>query len=174
MASRKSYLSAAVLALVAAGASSSAIMDRFLLEQESSGQTPLRAYQDGARIWTVCDGKTEAVTRSTVMTQAECDAWRKTEIGRRLTFVHSIIRVPMSEPAWAGVGSWCFNVGNSGCAGSTAVKLLNQGNQPAGCRALLRWHFITRDGRKIDCSTPQPYCGGLWDRRQAEAELCAL
>ena len=174
MSKRSSYLSAAVLALVMAGASAPAIMDQYLLEKESSGVTPLKAYQDGARIWTVCDGKTEGVTRSTVMTKAQCDAWRQTEIGQRLQHVHSIIKVPMSEPAWAGVGSWCFNVGNAGCAKSTTVKLINQGQQAAGCKAILRWRFITRDSKKVDCSTKQPYCTGLWDRRNGEAELCAL
>ena len=136
---KRSYLSAAVLALVMAGASAPSIMDQYLLEKESSGVTPLKAYQDGARIWTVCDGKTEGVTRS-----------------------------------WAGVGSWCFNVGNTGCAKATTVKLINQGQQAAGCKAILRWRFITRDGKKVDCSTKQPYCPGLWDRRNGEAELCAL
>jgi lysozyme len=170
----KSYLSAAVLALVLAGASAPTIMDQYLREKESSGITPLKSYQDGARVWTVCDGKTEAVTRNTVMTKAQCDAWRKTEIGQRLTFAHSIIKVPMSEPAWAGVGSWCFNVGNAGCARSTTVKLLNQGEQAGGCKAILNWRFITRDSKKIDCSTEQRYCTGLWDRRNGEAELCTL
>lgn len=170
----KSYLSAAVLALVMAGASAPAIMNQYLVEKESSGATPLKAYQDGARIWTVCDGKTEGVTRSTVMTQAQCDEWRKTEIGQRLQHIHSIIRAPMSEPAWAGVGSWCFNVGNAGCAKSTTVKLINQGLQAEGCKAILHWRFITRDSKKIDCSEKQPFCSGLWDRRNGEAELCAL
>lgn len=168
---RSTHLSAAVLALIAAGTSAPSIMDQFIQEKEGEA---LKAYQDGARIWTICNGKTEGVVRSSTMTKAECDAWRKTEIARRLEFVHSIITVRMSEPAWAGVGSWCFNVGNKACAGSTAVRLLNAGNQPAGCHAMLSWRFITRDGKKVDCSTPQPYCSGVWERRQGEAELCSL
>lgn len=171
---KRSHLSAAVLALVAAGASAPQIMDQFIREKESGDRYELKAYLDGARVWTVCDGKTEGVTKGTVMTKAQCDAWRQTEIGRRLAHVHSVIRVPMSEPALAGVGSWCFNVGNSGCARSTAVKLLNQGRKVEGCSAILNWRYITRDGRKIDCSTPQPYCSGVWERRQGEAELCRL
>lgn len=171
---RKTALSAAVLALVAGGASAPVIMDQFIREKESSDRYELRAYQDGARVWSVCDGKTEGVTRDTVMTKAQCDEWRKTEIGKRLTFVHSIVKVPLSEPAWAGLGSWCFNVGNAGCKRSSAVRLINQGNQQAGCKALLQWRYITRSGRKIDCSTEQPYCKGLWERRLGESELCLL
>lgn len=169
-----SKLSKAVLSLIAAGATSVAIMAQFISEKESSGAAHLKAYQDGARIWTICDGKTEGVTKLSVMTRQQCDDWRKTEIGKRLAVTHAVIRVPMSEAAWAGFGSFCFNVGNSGCAKSTAAKLINRGEQEKGCKAMLNWRFITRDGKKIDCSTDQPYCKGLWERRQEESELCQL
>lgn len=173
-ANKKTFLSAAVLALVAGGASAPVIMDQFIREKESSDRYELKAYLDGAKVWTVCDGKTKGVTKDTVMTKAQCDEWRKTEIAKRLTFVHSIIKVNMSEPAWAGVGSWCFNVGNTGCKGSTTVRLINQSRQVEGCKAMLMWRFITRDKKKIDCSTEQPWCSGLWERRQGESELCQL
>jgi len=171
---RKSLLSAAVLALIAGGASAPVIMDQFIREKESSGRLELKAYMDGARVWTICDGKTAGVTRLSVMTAEQCEKWRKGEIAQRLAFARSVIKAHMSEPAWAGAGSFCFNVGNTGCARSTAVRLINQGKQAEGCQAMLSWRFITRDGKKIDCSTTQPWCSGLWERRQAEAELCAL
>lgn len=171
---KKSYLSAAVLALIAAGASQSQILDQFIREKESGDRYELKAYQDGARVWTICDGRTQGVTPGMTMTKAQCDAWRKTEIGQRLEFAHRIIKVSMSEAAWAGVGSFCFNKGNTACAASTAVKLINQGKQAEGCRAMLRFKYITRDGKKIDCSQPQPYCSGYWIRTNGEAELCAM
>lgn len=171
---RKSYLSAAVLALVAAGASGPTIMDQFIREKESSDRYELKAYLDGARVWTVCDGKTEGVTSTTTMTREQCDAWRKTEIGKRLAFARRVVKAPLSEAAWAGVGSWCFNVGNHACGTSTAVRLINRGQRAAGCEAMLRFKYITRDGRKIDCSQPQPYCSGMWERRLGERELCLL
>jgi lysozyme len=170
----KTKLSAAVLTLVAAGASAPVILDQFIREKESSGQYHLRAYLDGARVWTVCDGKTEGVTPRTVMTPKECDYWRMTEIGKRLTFARNVITVPMSNPAWAGFGSFCFNVGNAACKSSSAARLINQGKQAEGCAAMLKWRYITRDGEKVDCSQANPYCAGLWDRRQAEYQLCLM
>lgn len=168
---RKSFLSAAVLALVAAGASSPDILEAFIKEREG---TELKAYQDGARVWTDCNGRTEGVKPHSTTTQGECNAWLRSEMGRRFVFVDKAVQGPMTEPARAALTSWCFNVGNTACARSTAVRLINQGNWAAGCREMLRFRYITRDGKKIDCSTNQPYCSGLWDRRQAEAELCAL
>lgn len=171
---KKSLLSAAVLALVAAGASQTIILDQFIKEKESSERYELKAYQDGARVWTVCDGKTSGVTATTTMTKKQCDDWRLTEIGQRLTFAHKVIRKPMSEAAWAGFGSFCWNVGNDGCARSTAATLINKGKQYDGCGAMLNWRYITRDGLKVDCSQPNPYCSGLWDRRLGEYQLCQL
>lgn len=171
---KKSFLSGAVLALVAAGASQTDILDQFIKEKESGERYELKAYLDGAKIWTVCDGKTAGVTASTTMTKQQCDDWRKSEIGRRLTTAHKVIKVPMSEAAWAGFGSFCFNVGDAGCARSTTAKLINQGKQADGCKSMLNWRYITRDGKKIDCSEPNRYCSGLWERRNGEAELCQL
>lgn len=201
-------LSAAVLLLIAGGASAPIIMDQFIREVESSDRYELKAYLDGAKVWTVCDGKTEGVTSKTVMTKEQCDAWRQTEIGKRLTFARSVVKVPMSEPAWAGFGSFCFNVGTAGCGGSTALRLINRGDQAGGCKAMLMWRNIHRDmtyaeaerylkvasnpprvhrqidearskGLRtarvtVDCSDDQPWCKGLWDRRQQESELCSL
>ena len=171
---KKSYLSAAVLALVAAGASQTKILDQFIREKESGDRYELKAYQDGARVWTICDGKTAGVNKGDTMTKAQCDEWRKSEIGRRLAFAHRVIKVKMSEAAWAGFGSFCWNIGDAGCERSTSAKLINAGRQVDGCKSMLNWRYITRDGLKVDCSQPNPYCAGLWDRRNAEAELCQL
>ncbi|EKK2771508.1 lysozyme, partial [Escherichia coli] len=46
-------LSAAVLALIAAGASAPDILDQFLDEKEGNHTT---SYRDGAGIWTICRG----------------------------------------------------------------------------------------------------------------------
>lgn len=171
---KKSLLSAAVLALVAVGASQTEILDQFIREKESSDRYELKAYQDGARVWTICDGKTAGVKRGDTMTKQQCDEWRKTEIGQRLTFAHKVIKVEMSEAAWAGFGSFCWNVGNKGCASSTAARQINAGRQADGCTSMLNWRYITRDGYKVDCSKPNPYCSGLWDRRLGEYQLCQL
>lgn len=48
-------LSAAVLALIGAGASAPQILDQFLDEKEGNHTT---AYRDGSGIWTICRGAT--------------------------------------------------------------------------------------------------------------------
>lgn len=168
---RKSYLSAAVLALVASGAGGTYIATQYISEKEGLS---LSAYQDGARVWTDCFGRTEGVRKGDVSTRKECTDWLAGEVGKRMEFIHSVVEVPQTEPAWAGLTSWCFNIGTYACEHSQAVRLINAGRQAQGCKAILLWRYITRDGKKIDCSTEQPYCSGLWDRRNGEAELCSL
>lgn len=168
---KKTVLSAAVLALIATGASSDKILEQFLKEKEGMS---LRSYQDGAKVWTDCNGRTEGVKPGSVTTPAECQKWLKSEIGRRFAHVDREVTAPMSEASRAGITSFCFNVGNANCATSTAIRLINTGQQAAGCDAMLRFKYITRNGKKIDCSTEQPYCAGLWERRLAERELCNL
>jgi GH24 family phage-related lysozyme (muramidase) len=53
MASTKAKLSAAMLALIAAGASAPTLMDQFLNEKEGNSLT---AYLDGSGVWTICRG----------------------------------------------------------------------------------------------------------------------
>jgi lysozyme len=52
---RKTTLSVALVTLIAAGASSTDILDQFLNEKEG---TRLTAYKDGKGLWTVCRGLT--------------------------------------------------------------------------------------------------------------------
>lgn len=169
------YLSAAVLALVAVGASQTSILDQFIREKESGERYELKAYLDGARVWTVCDGKTSGVTSTTTMTKQQCDDWRKSEIGRRLAVAHRVIKQKgLPETFWAGFGSFCWNIGDTGCERSESARHINAGRRLDGCKSMLNWRYITRDGHKVDCSQPNPYCSGLWDRRNGEAELCQL
>ena len=71
--SNKAKFSAAMLALLAAGASAPVLMDQFLTEKEGSSLT---AYKDGSGIWTICRGATRVdgkpVIPSMKLTQAKC------------------------------------------------------------------------------------------------------
>lgn len=169
---RKRVLSAAVMALVASGASSTDILRQHLTEREG---LELRAYQDGAHVWTICQGKTEGVKRGDTATSAYCVRWLDSEMGRRFAAVDRMVSVSMSAPRRAGVTSHCFNVGITACEKSTLIRELNAGRPVAACDSILLWKYITREDVKFDCSTPRNrICSGLWDRRLADRELCLL
>jgi lysozyme len=179
---RKTKLSAAVVALIAAGASAPEIMDRFIEEREGSRQV---AYLDGGsttvkRIWTICKGLTmidgQPVTKDMRLSKDECARHDRKELQATLDELQRIV-VPtvwagLSEPAKAGIASFCtYNIGSPKCRGSTFLKLLNAG-APANdyCAQITLW---IRDGGK-DCRVRANGCAGQIERRQQEDELCLI
>ena len=81
-------LSAAVLALIGAGASAPEILDQFLDEKEGNHTT---AYRDGAGIWTICrgailvDGK--PVIPGMKLSKEKCDRVNAIERDKALAWV---------------------------------------------------------------------------------------
>jgi len=160
-------LPAKVLALIAAGASSVAIAAAFVGEKEG---TALTAYQDGARVWTICTGHTAGVRPGQTATPEECARLFASDLGQVLTEIDRIVSVPMSEPRRAAVASFCgYNLGLTKCARSTFIRRLNAGD-PNACDEIERWVYV---GGK-DCRDPASNCRGIVIRRQQEAELCRL
>ncbi len=124
-------LSAAVLALIAAGAPAPDILDQFLDEKEGNHTT---AYRDGAGIWTICrgailvDGK--PVVPGMKLSKEKCDRVNAIERDKALAWVEKNIRVPLSEPQKAGIASFCpYNIGPGKCFPSTFYKRINAGDR---------------------------------------------
>lgn len=107
MASTKAKLSAAMLALIAAGTSAPTLMDQFLNEKEGNSLT---AYLDGSGVWTICRGATridgKPVTKGMKLTQAKCDQVNAIERNKALAWVDQNIRVPLTAPQKVGIASF--------------------------------------------------------------------
>ena len=160
-------LSKAVLALIAAGAGASVIATQ--LASESEGIS-LRAYQDGAKVWTICQGHTGGVKPGMAVTQAQCNAFLKSDIGHSFAALSRSVKVPMSEPQRAGLADWMFNVGEPAAAKSSLIRKLNAGDKAGACNELTRWVIVA--GK--DCRIRQNNCTGIVTRREQERELCLL
>lgn len=167
-----SRLSKAVLALVAAGASAAVIMCQFLDEKEGNRWT---AYQDGVKVWTICRGITrmdgKPVYPGQTATPEECKRVNDSEVGKSLNELQKIVHVPLSQPAMAGIASFCtYNIGSTKCRNSTFIYLLNSGRRQEACDEILRWIM---DGGK-DCRVRANNCYGQVERRAQERELCLI
>ena len=99
MATSKTKLSAAVLALVLSGASAPVILDQFLNEKEGNSLT---VYKDGGGSWAICRGATmvdgKPVVQGMKLTQAKCDQVNSIERDNALAWVDRSIKVPLTEP----------------------------------------------------------------------------
>lgn len=169
MASVKSKLSAVMLTLVAAGASSPVMMAQFQDEKEGHR---LNAYQDGVGIWTICGGVTsvngQRVTRGMRLTAQQCKKIDTDEQKKALDWVDRNVRITLTEPQKVGIASFCpWNIGPAKCFTSTFYKKLNAGDRIGACREIRRWIY---DGGR-DCRIRSNGCLGQVIRRDQEAEL---
>lgn len=169
-------LSNRVTKLILTGATSLAILGAFLSEKESSGRMVTNAYQDGAGIWTICDGLTtyqgkkvykgmsltaQQCATETTRRQKEALAWVQTRAAPQVVY-------NLSAPQLAGVASFCYwNLGPAKCTGSTFWKRLNEGKLRDACDQVKLW---IRDGGK-DCRIASNGCLGQVSRRDDESAL---
>lgn len=165
----KTKLSAAVLALVLGGATADKILDQFLDEKEGVRTI---AYQDGRGIWSICRGLTriegKPVTQGLKLSYSQCKRYDALERDKAIAWVKRNVSVPLSEPAIAGIASFCpYNIGPAKCFPSTFYKKLNAGDRTGACAEIKRWIF---DGGK-DCRVKANNCAGQPVRRGQESEL---
>lgn len=172
--SARSKLSAAVLALIAAGAGVNEIYSQFLKEKED---TRLVSYLDSANIWTICEGLTRIYGRPVVkgdkLTAAECARLDGEVQADGLAGMERMVRpevwANLSPAAQAGIASFCWhNIGPGKCGASTFLRLLNEGKRNEACAQITLW--IRDAGR--DCRVRANGCFGQVTRRQQEDELC--
>lgn len=165
----KTKLSAAVLALILGGATADKILDQFLDEKEGVRTI---AYQDGRGIWSICRGLTriegKPVTQGLKLSYSQCKRYDALERDKAIAWVRRNVTVPLSEPAIAGIASFCpYNIGPAKCFPSTFYKKLNAGDRTGACAEIKRWIF---DGGK-DCRVKANNCAGQPVRRGQESEL---
>ena len=169
MAKLKTKLSAAMLALIAAGASAPALMGQFQEEKEG---TSLIAYTDQGGVWTICGGVTyvngKPVLKGMKLTRSQCDAIDKAEQAKALAWVDKNIHVPLTPPQKVGIASFCpWNIGPGKCFPSTFYRKINAGDRLGACAEIKRWIW---DGGK-DCRIRANNCAGQVIRRDQESEL---
>ncbi|HFD2992506.1 lysozyme [Klebsiella pneumoniae] len=172
MANLKTKLSAAMLALIAAGASAPVLMDQFLNEKEGNSLT---SYRDGAGIWTICRGATRVdgrpVRQGMKLPQAKCDQINAVERNKALAWVDQNIKVPLTPPQKVGIASFCpYNIGPGKCFPSTFYKRINAGDRKGACEAIRWW---IKDGGR-DCRLTKGKksgCYGQVERRDQESAL---
>lgn len=169
MANLKTKLSAAMLALIAAGASAPVLMDQFLNEKEGNSLT---SYRDGSGVWTICQGATRVdgkpVTQGMKLTQAKCYQVNAIERDKALVWVDKNVHVTLTPPQKVGIASFCpYNIGPGKCLPSGFFRKLNAGDRKGACAEVRRWIF---DGGK-DCRVRSNNCYGQVSRRDQESAL---
>lgn len=165
----KTKLSAAMLALLASGATAPILFDQFVSEKEGN---VLVAVVDPGGMWSICHGVTvidgKRVEKGQTATEAQCKKVNAIERDKALAWVDRNIKVPLTEPQKVGIASFCpYSIGPGKCYPSTFYKKLNSGDRIGACAEIKRWIF---DGGK-DCRIRSNNCFGQIERRNQESAL---
>lgn len=172
MMSNKAKLSAAVLALIASGASAPLIFDQFISEKEGNA---LVAVVDPGGVWSLCLGVTvidgRRVVKGMTTTEEQCRKVNAIERDKALAWVDRNIKVPLTEPQKVGIASFCpYNIGPGKCYPSTFYHRINAGDRKGACEAI-RW-WIKDGGRDCRLTKGQKNgCYGQVERRVQESAL---
>lgn len=151
---------AAILGTVAAAAAVA-----FTSVNEGTQNLP---YRDSGGKWTVCTGQTGIPMH--YYTDAQCSEILTNTLSTVAASIQASTPGFDALPNGVKIASldFAYNVGVGAYNGSTYRQLLVAKNVPAACEQLLRWRFVA--GR--DCSVRANNCYGVWQRRQAEKEMC--
>ena len=169
---QRAKLSAAMLALIAAGASAPVLFDLFISEKEGNA---LVAVVDPGGVWSLCHGVTvidgKRVVKGQRATEAQCKKVNAVERDKVLAWVDRNIKVPLTAPQKVGIASFCpYNLGPGKCLPSTFYARLNAGDRKGACEAI-RW-WIKDGGRDCRLTKGQANgCYGQVERRDQESAL---
>lgn len=129
-------------------------------------RTRFTAYKDSAGKWTIGIGHTgPEVVEGLVWTQAQVDAAFLSDLDRFEAAVANSVKVPVTQGEYDAMVSLAFNIGTSGFANSTLVKLLNAGDREGASAEFDAFNKITLPtGEKV-------VSGGLKTRRRIERQM---
>lgn len=101
------------------------------------------------------------VNKTDIIDKATAKRWLIAEAQDKYDFVMSKVRVPVTDNQLLALASFCYNIGENAFAGSTLLKLLNNGtNKDIVAKQFDLW---VNAGGKVN--------KGLQGRRKAEKEL---
>jgi len=149
------------------GQSVSDTLFSFLRYLEEGNTPALTAYQDSGGVWTIGYGsiynfdQNRPVQQGDTIDAATAENWLEQEAQAKLSYVQSLITVPVTNNQLVALGSFTYNVGDTAFKNSTLLRELNAGEDiNTVANQFDRWIYA---GGKI--------VNGLKNRRAAEKAL---
>lgn len=121
----------------------------------------LKAYQDGAGVWTIGYGHTKHAVPGMTITEKQAEDWLRVDIQWAEDAVNKLSTVPLNRNMFDALVSLVFNIGVGAYENSTLLKRLNEGLYKDAAEQILVWNKITVKGKK-------EVSKGLDNRRKAE------
>lgn len=128
----------------------------------------LKAYQDGAAVWTICYGHTSGVKRGDIATLGQCIGWLQEDLQVSVRAVDKHLKADVGWLCRVGHADFVFQMGETKYRKSTLLSRFNAGDRYGAPDEFLRWVYV---GGK-DCRVAASNCGGVVTRQQVRRELC--
>lgn len=99
-----------------------------------------KAYLDTGGVPTIGVGHTKGVKMGMVATLDQIDKWLEEDLADAEADVERLVKVPLNQNMFDALVSFVFNLGGTQLAGSTLLKLLNQGLYKDAADQFPRWN----------------------------------
>ena len=99
----------------------------------------LRAYQDGAGVWTIGYGHTNGVYMGQVITQDVADQFLKDDLATVESAIARLVFVDLNQNQYDAIADFIFNIGGGAFGASTLLRLLNQQDYAGAAEQFGRW-----------------------------------
>lgn len=121
----------------------------------------LKAYRDGAGVWTVGVGHTgPGIVAGLVITDEQAESFLTNDLAKAEHAVNAHVTAPMTQNMFDALVDFTFNLGTGALAGSKLLKFLNAGDKMEAADQFQYWDHING-----------VVSAGLLRRRLAEKDL---
>lgn len=143
---------------------------RLLCEKKEGRRAlPYLDKKRGKGVWTIGIGHTKIAAvcadAGIVLTEDQIDRLYAYDMRQAVDTVNRLVTVPLSQPQFDGLCVLVFNIGGGNFAGSTLLKLLNQGFYVNAADEFLKWNHDQDETGKL------VVVDGLTKRREEERLL---
>lgn len=125
----------------------------------------LKAYDDGAGVWTIGFGTIKypngiRVKKGDTCTESQAESYLKNDLVKFENAINRLVKVPLNQNQFDALSSFTYNLGETNLSNSTLLRKLNAKDYNGAANELLKWN---RAGGKV--------MNGLTRRREAERKL---
>lgn len=109
----------------------------------------LKAYQDGAGVWTIGYGHTATAREGMEIGPSEAERLLRLDLREAEDVVNRRVEVDLKQNQFDALVSLVYNIGGGAFSNSALLRLLNSGDYVGAAEQLPRWNKITVAGKKV-------------------------
>lgn len=146
--------------------------------QEREG-TVLKPYYDSAKVATIGVGTTVYPSGKKVkitdkpITHKQATEYLQYHMKGDASVINQSLRgIKLSQDEYDVYADFVYQYGRASWSNSSMLRNLKQGKYVQACNSLLLYKYITKNGKKVDCSIASNKCSGVWTWQVKRNKKC--